>query len=287
VVRRTFYVRQQPTGALFSSAFYAILLMGGLFVVHNLGLESSMIGFGLMGVASLLSGLVTLLWRRGGFSRGGTFIQLDKVIASHWHFGKWALAAAALSVAASQIQILLTASMIDLEAAGAFKAMQNFSMPMAQTIAAISIIGLPVLSTDFGRGDYGSLRRKGLFISKVLTAMAVLYFLALWLLAVPLDQWLYGGKYNSYVWMIAPFGLIPIFTSLNVGFSLILRAIQKTQFYLIGGVISGITGIVSSIIFIKLWGIGGSVASMILTYFMSFITAFILYRKWFPRIQSQ
>jgi len=30
VVRRTFYVRQQQVGALFSSALYAFLMMGGL-----------------------------------------------------------------------------------------------------------------------------------------------------------------------------------------------------------------------------------------------------------------
>ncbi len=210
VVRRTFYVRQQQKGALFSSALYALLLMGGLFVAHRLGMDSSMTGFGLMGAASLLSGLLTLLWWRGGIARGNAFIRLDKVMSSHWHFGKWALAAAALSLAASQIQILLTASMIDLEAAGAFKAMQNFIMPMAQTVTAISIMGLPVLSADYGRGDYASLRRKGLFITYALTAMAVIYFIMLWLLAVPLDQWLYGGKYSAYVWLIAPFSLVPI-----------------------------------------------------------------------------
>jgi O-antigen/teichoic acid export membrane protein len=282
VVRRTFYVRQQPTGALFSSALYAIFLLGGLFVAHRLGMDSSMTGFGLMGAASLLSGLLTLLWWRRGFAKGTAFIRLDKVLSSHWHFGKWALTAAALSVAASQVQILMTAGMLDLEAAGAFKAMQNFIMPMVQTIAAISIMGLPVLSTEFGRGDYHSLRRKGLFISGALTGMAVLYFVALWLLAVPLDQWLYGGKYSAYVHLIAPLGLVPIFIALTTGFSLILRSIQKVQFYLIGGIISGIVGIVSGFIMIKTWGITGSAISMMLTYLVSFISTFVLYKMWFP-----
>jgi O-antigen/teichoic acid export membrane protein len=287
VVRRTFYVRQQPTGALFSSAVYAILLMGGLFVAHRLGMDSSMTGFGLMGAASLLSGLLTLLWWRRGFSKGTAFIRLDKVMSSHWHFGKWALTAAALSVAASQVQILMTASMIDLEAAGAFKAMQNFIMPMAQTITAISILGLPALSADFGRKEYASLRQKGLFISTALTGMAILYFFIIWGLAGSLDHWLYGDKYSDYVWMVAPLGLVPILTAMGTGFSLILRSIQKVQFYLIGGIASGIVGIVSSILMIQAWGIAGSVLSLVLTYFVGLITILTLYKVWYPNVQLE
>jgi O-antigen/teichoic acid export membrane protein len=283
VVRRTFYVRQQSKGALFSSVAYAILLMGGLFLAHHFGRESSLAGFGLMGTASLLSSLITLFWWRGRFARGKAFIQMDKVMSSHWDFGKWALIAAALTVAASQIQILLTASMIDLEAAGAFRAMQNFVLPMVQTIAAVSIFGLPILSADFGRGDYASLSRKGLVITYSMTGLAVLYFIILWLLAVPLDQWLYGGKYNAYIWLIAPLGLMPIFTALATGYSVILRSIQKVQYYLINGIASGIAGIVSSFFMIKAWGITGAVASLVLTFFISAVITIYLYYVWFPK----
>jgi O-antigen/teichoic acid export membrane protein len=285
VVRRTFYVRRQLKGALFSSVLYAFLVLGGLFVAHRFGLESSLTGFGLMGAASLLSGLITLLWWRKGLARGKMFVQMNKVMSSHWHFGKWALAAAALAVAAGQVQILLTASMIDLEAAGAFRAMQNFVLPMLQTISAISILGLPVLSADFGRGDYSGLRRKGFTIAFSLTGMAFLYLIAMWLLAVPLDQWLYGGKYSAYIWLVAPFCLVPIFTSMETGFSLTLRSIQKVRIYLIDGVVSGVTGIVTSFIFIKAWGITGSVFSMVTTSLVSLITFMVLFKMWFPHVQ--
>jgi O-antigen/teichoic acid export membrane protein len=282
VVRRTFYVRQQPTGALFSSVLYAVLLMGGLWAAHHLGWDSSLTGFGLMGSASLLSGLISLLWWRAGFTKDSTFIRLNKVMSSHWHFGKWALAAAVLSVAAGQVQILLTAGMVNLEAAGALRAMQNFILPMAQVITAISILGLPALSSDFGRGDYTGLRHKGLFISMALTGISVVYFIIIWWLAVPLEQLLYEGKYSAYIWLIVPLGLVPILTAMGTGFSLILRSIQKVQFYLIGGIASGIVGIVSSYLMIKSWGMTGAVASLVLTYFTSFAIAYCLYKIWFP-----
>jgi len=204
-------------------------------------------------------------------------------MSSQWNFGRWALAAAVLAVAASQVQILLTAGMVSLEAAGAFSAMQNFVNPMAQTIAAITILSLPVLSADFGRGNLAGLHRKGLFLSFALTAMSIFYLIAIMLLAVPLDQWLYSGKYNAYLWLVMPLGLVPIFTAMGAGFSLILRSIQKVRSYLIIGVVSGITAIISSYLMIKAWGIAGSVASLAFTFFITFIITFILYWMWFPR----
>jgi O-antigen/teichoic acid export membrane protein len=284
VVRRTFYVRQQPMGALFSSVLYAVLMMSGLLVVHRLEVESSMTGFGLMGLAGFISGLTTLLvWRKRDI-KGRVIISLNRVMSSHWNFGRWALAAAALAVAASQVQILLTAGMVNLEAAGAFSAMQNLVNPMAQIITAIAILGLPALSVDFGRGDLAGLRRKGLFLSFALTVMSVLYLIAIWFLGAPLDQWLYNGKYNAYLWLVLPLGFVPIFTAMGTGFSLMLRSIQKVQFYLIGGIVSGVIAIISSYLMIRAWGIAGSAASLAFTFFISFITTFVLYRKWFPKM---
>jgi len=282
VVRRTFYVRQQPVGALSSSVLYAFLMMGGLWAAHRLGIESSLIGFGLLGAASLFSGVITLLVWRKGIARGDDFIHINKVMSSHWNFGRWALAAAVLAVAASQVQILLTAGMISLEAAGAFSAMQNFINPMTQTITAMAILGLPVLSADYGHGDLAGLHRKGLFLSFVLTAMSVLYLIAIGLLAVPLDQWLYDGKYNAYIWLVLPLGLVPIFISMATGFSLILRSIQKVKFYLIGGITSGVIGIVSGVLMVKAWGMIGAAASLSLTYFATFVISYCFYRIWFP-----
>ncbi len=241
-----------------------------------------MTGFGLMGAASFISGMVTLFWWRGGFSRGGSFIRMDKVMSSHWHFGKWALAAAALSVAAGQIQILLTASMIDLEAAGALRAMQNFTLPLAQLITAISMMALPLLAADFGRGNLQSLRQKGIATSIILTMISIIYVLFVWWLAVPLVELLYGGKYNAYVWLIAPLGFVPIFMAIGTGYSIILRSIQKVHVYIVSGITVGTVGIVSSFYMIRTWGITGSVLSMILTYLVSFITVYILYKMWFP-----
>jgi O-antigen/teichoic acid export membrane protein len=282
VVRRAFYARRQPVGALSSSILYAFFMMGGLWAAHRLGVESSLTGFGLLGIASLFSGAITVLVWRKRVARGKTFISLNKVISSHWSFGRWALAAAVLAVAASQVQIILTARIISLEAAGAFSAMQNFINPMTQTIAAIVILSLPVLSSDFGRGDLAGLNRKGLFLSFALTTMAVLYLIAIGLLAVPLDQWLYGGKYNAYIWLVLPLGMVPIFTAMASGFSLILRSIQKVKFYLIGGITSGVMGIISGVLMVKAWGIMGAAVSLSLTYFTTFVISYYFYRMWFP-----
>jgi O-antigen/teichoic acid export membrane protein len=282
VARRMFYVVQRPAGALLSSCMYSVLLFSGLGLAHALHVTSSAMGFGLMGAASLLSSIVILLWGKISSSKSSKEPHLREVWNAHWDFGKWAMIAAILSIASGQAQIFFTAGMINLEAAGVLRAMQNFMLPMAQIVTALSLLGLPSLSYDFGRGNLRSLRRKGFFLMIILTGLSIVYELITWRFAAPLEHLIYGGKYAAYTGLIAPLGLIPIITALATGFSIILRSIQKPKSYLISGIVTGVVGLASSILFTRLWGISGAVASIVLSYFASFVVAAYLYQLWFP-----
>jgi len=281
-VRRMFYVVQRQAGALISSTAYLLILFPGIWLLHKQQAESSLTGFALMGFASALASLLTLVWRKLGSRKAPEVVPMREVWGAHWGYGKWALAAAFLSLAYGQVQIFFTASMVSLEAAGVLRAMQNFMLPMLQAVIAISLIGLPALSYDYGRGELRSLRRKGLFLTMALTGIAIVYELITWPLASSLEHLVYGGKYSAYAGLIAPLGLIPIFAALAAGFSLILRSIQKPKSILISGIVTGIAGVASSVLFIKIWGVAGGVASLVFAYLASFLVAGYLYRAWFP-----
>jgi O-antigen/teichoic acid export membrane protein len=189
-------------------------------------------------------------------------------------------------VAVGQIQTFLLAGLLNLEAAGAFRAMQNFMLPMAQAVIAIAILGLPALAYDYGRGDLPSLRQKGLFITIALTGIAITYEILIWALAAPMERWFYGGKYASYAWLIPLLGLIPVFTAMATGFSLILRAIQKPQVYLITGIVSSVTGLFSALMLTSSLGVSGAALSLVLTYFSGLAITLYLYNRWFQRIEA-
>jgi hypothetical protein len=51
---------------------------------------------------------------------------------------------------------------------------------------------------------------------------------------------------------------------------------------LIGGITSGVMGIISGVLMVKAWGIMGAAVSLSLTYFTTFVISYYFYRMWFP-----
>jgi O-antigen/teichoic acid export membrane protein len=152
---------------------------------------------------------------------------------------------------------------------------------MTQVVSAISVLGLPVLASDFGKGNFVQLRQKGLILIATLTGLAVIYEIVISMLRDPLEQVVYGGKYAPYTWLIIPLGLVPVFIALSTGFSILVRSIQKPRYYFISSAITAVTGIVCSLFLIKKWGIGGAAWGLVSTYIISFFVAYYFYRRWF------
>jgi len=282
LVRRMSYVLRRPADALLSSGLYCLFLFAGIWIAHRSGADSSSLAFRLMGAAGLLGSL----WVGGRFitqRKQDASLAMSEILRSHWDYGKWLVGVAILDLGAIYVQTFLAAGMINLEAAGALRAMQNFMLPMVRSVAAIALLALPALAYEYGRGHLTSLRRKGLFITLVLTGMAVAYEIVIWALARPLELLVYGGKYAEYAGLIGILGLLAVFTALSTGFSLILRAIQKPQTYLIVGIVTSVVGLSSAFILTWKWGVTGAAASLALTYFAGFVVVLHLYRRWFPK----
>jgi O-antigen/teichoic acid export membrane protein len=287
-VRRMFYILKRPAIAMFSSVLYVLFIGAGLWVMHSHNMVSLFTAFLWMGIASLLSSITIMgIGSRWLVKyRHEALLPWNLILRDHWNFGKWILATAVLSVAVGQIQTFFLAGLLNLEAAGAFRAMQNFMLPIAQAVTAIAILGLPALAYDYGRGDLRSLRQKGLFITITLTGIAITYEILIWALAAPMERWFYGGKYASYAWLIPLLGLIPVFTAMATGLSLILRAIQKPQVYLITGIVSSVTGLFSALMLTSSLGVSGAALSLVLTYFSGLAITLYLYNRWFQRIEA-
>ena len=285
-VRRVFYTLGSPAKALYVSILYMLLLIPGFGFMYSMSWSSSFAAYLIIGIASLLSCIPMagrlLIWPKRKAQLSHALILRDS-----WNFGKWIVAATILNVTAGQFQTLFLASWLDLEAAGGFRAMQNFMLPMAQAVTAIATFGLPLLASDFGRRDLRSLQKKGLFITLILTTMATAYEVLVLALSVSIEHWFYGGKYAAYAWLIPVLGLVPLFTAMTTGYSLILRAIQKPEHYLISGIVTFGVGLSLSLMFTKQWGVGGAAASLALTYFSGFVVTLYLYMKWFPQAQNK
>jgi len=278
--RRAFYILHRPGWAFLSSLIYSLVLIGGSFIWHLYG-DRSVIGlWGIYGVASL-AGMIVLA-KIGQRELGDLGTRWRVLLFEQWNYSKWIMLAAFLNFAASQVQIFFTASFLGLNSAGAFRALQNFSLPMLQVITAISILGLPFLAAEFGRSNFRELRRKGMLFTFLLSGIAVFYELVLFFLGHPLEKFLYGGKYMSYAWLIPFVGIVPMLSAVEIGFSIIVRAMQKSVFHAVSTFVMAMISILSGPLLIQRFGVAGAIASQILIGVSSLLTSIYLYRMWLP-----
>jgi len=249
--------------------------------------ESAMAWFGIMGFSGL-AGLI-ILFKLDIFSyvsEKNNRLGWQKLLSEQWFFGSWIVLAAFFNFAATQIQIFITAGMLGLEAAGAFRALQNFMLPMLQVVSAISTLALPSIAFAFGRGNYADMRRRGFFVAGALFVFSSFYFSFLFLFATPLENLLYAGRYKEYTWLMPIIGIIPLITALESGFSLIVRSLQRSIYYAVLTFGMAVAGIVSGLILIPSFGVAGAIGSLVASTMFSFIINIWFYRKWFSSIFS-
>jgi len=282
IVRRIFYILMQPSSAFLISTIYFIFSLVGIITLHFVGSLNLFTCFLVIGAASLIASIF-LFWKKSDleFNKNFSALAWRTLVKEQWLYGRWIAATTILSFLANQIQVFLLAGLINLPVAGALDALQNFIAPIAQGIVAIATLALPVVSSDFGRANFSSIRRKSVILAIILTFIASVYEILLWCFPAQLETLLYGGKYSNFSFLIPILGLIPVLTAITTGYSLALRAIQRPQFYLIYGMIVAPVGLLTGVIFTYYWGLEGAIWSLVINSLITLIIHMILYRKWY------
>jgi O-antigen/teichoic acid export membrane protein len=166
----------------------------------------------------------------------------------------------------SQTQTFLAAATLGLGAAGVLRAMQIPALAMTQVVTATGLLVLPALSYDFGQGFTERIRHKAKLVSAGLLVVTVSFAALLAAEASRVEHLLYGGKYASQAWLIPILALIPVVNGVSIGFSMALRASQKPRFDLVSNLVAAPLAIVSAFVFMRLWGLAGAAASMLLSF---------------------
>jgi O-antigen/teichoic acid export membrane protein len=282
IARRIFYIFMKPGNASLISVSFFILSIIGIIILHSTKFLNTFTCFIVIGTASIISSIF-LFWEYSNLSknRNRSGLSWQSLVKEQWLYGRWIAAATVLTFLGNQIQVFLLAGLISLQSAGVLDALQNFIGPISQGITAIATLAIPILSYDFGRSDYQSIRKKTIFVAILLTIIAGVYEILLLGFSAPLETLIYNGKYSNFIHFIPLLGIIPIFTALTTGYSLALRAIQKPQFYLIYGMIVAPVGLLTGVLFTYLWGLEGAIWSLVISSLITLMIHLILYRRWF------
>jgi O-antigen/teichoic acid export membrane protein len=114
--------------------------------------------------------------------------------------------------------------------------------------------------------------------------MAVSYALLLAIFAKPLEYMLYGGKFASVSWLIPALGLVPVFTAFANGYSMALRAVQKPHFDLVANAVSAPIGLITAVVFIRAWGVGGAAVSIAAGFAVYALVFFLSFWRWTTQV---
>jgi O-antigen/teichoic acid export membrane protein len=279
MVRRMCYVVLRPSLALWGSAGYLLFIALGLVVLHGSHLLGPFSAFVLMGTASIPAALFPL-WQLGVISVNTESFSWREALQENWSYGRWLIAGTILFAFANQAQTYIVAGLMGLGAAGILRALQIPSLVMTQIVTAFGLLVLPSLATEFGLGHIHRLRKKAVLTTIFLTVASVMNAAILWTAAKPIEQLLYGGKFSSYSWLIPTLGLVPVFTGFAMGFSMALRACQKPHFDLLANAVAAPVGLATAFLFIRAWGLGGAVVSLILGYAAYAAVLFASFVNW-------
>ncbi len=267
LLRRIAYVRFEPGRAAAASIIYLTLMLALLPGLRVLMVPSPSTGFIAMAVASALA--AALMWKSlrmpltASCIAGGVNAHTH-VFSEHWSVGKWLAVTSVLYAATGHVQMLLVGR-LGLEAAGALRAMMNFILPMTQITTAIATLALPALARASATGERHHLRRKAHLVTAVLTAVASVYAIVLCAVARPLESVLYQEKFGGYVWLLPILACQPVLGAFAAGYSVALRALRKTRQCFIATAIAAPVGLLSSVLFLRWWGLAGLAVSMTAT----------------------
>ena len=135
----------RPMGSL---SYMAVIIIGA-FLTHRWGWTSSAAPFVLMATASITGSLV--LYCRFAFKRdrnpGSIRSLFSDVLRQNWGYGRWVAGVAILFWLANSLYPSLLGIYAGLEAAATLRAAENLLAPLAHTVAALTTVLLPWVSS--------------------------------------------------------------------------------------------------------------------------------------------
>lgn len=274
--RRAFYLKTSPAPAAFGSVFYCILVTCGVFTLFRAGWLSSFTAYLVMGLASLVSGIVMLFQLNAKLEPAQGQPGLRETWGKHWEYGKWALATCVVGWIPNYVYIPLVSSFSGMTAAGELRAVMNFAAPLLQTLAALSMLILP----HAARVQSEKGRHAARVLCGKLTALFIVGGVAYWAVLIPLRpmvfHFVYAGKYTESAYLVPFFGLESVIWSAALGPAILLRAMESPRSLFFANGAASVIAIIFGVPATRYFGLRGVVASIIAANSLYMIVAFVL-----------
>ncbi|MCS6907708.1 MAG: hypothetical protein RML93_07495 [Anaerolineales bacterium] len=261
-IRRLSYTRGRVLTALVNTLLAGLTRLGLLLWWGNKGALSGARGLEAIGwgaVVALAAGLWTnrRIWRWQG-------LALRQTWQRNWDFGKWMMGGTLANWISVEFYPVLTAGMVSLAAAGAYRAIQNLVAPVHTLLRATDTFLTPRAAEGFQREGPAALQRllRRVYLFNGLPVAAWLGFASLF--PVEILRRLYGETYTPYgrgVLLMATFyalwfGYWPLQTA--------LKASRHSKPIFLANLTAITLMFTLGLLCISLWGVYGTIGGQIL-----------------------
>lgn len=280
LARRGFYVKLSPRQAAVGALVYFTIVIGGLAVAYYHGLISPFVAFALMGAGAAVTAPIMLIRLRVSLNLRHGVLKISEVVHRHWGYGKWALGSAVAIWFSGAIYYPLLGSFAGLADAGAFKALTNFSSPVGQVFAALSLLSLPYAARiQHGKNSADS-SRLAAKLAVIYAGGTVMYWLIIVLFRGPIVSHLYAGKYMEVTGLLPWLALGSILRISATSQAVILRSMHAPALVFVAYIAAGIVAVLVGVPCTWMFGLHGAVFTMVLSSAVALGVASLMVRRY-------
>lgn len=262
--RRLPYLSERPGMALTGSVVYVFVVTAAILAANALGNLTPALTIAILGLGALAQSVTVLSRWRPSFSALHNTITWRTVAGEHWAFGRWFIAAEASSWMLNYGLAAISAVLIDLSAAGAFRASQVLLRPYGIVFVGIVLAYLPRLTRVVrSRGTIGAdpaVRRIGWGLSAVATTVFVVLLLA----GGPIMELVFGPEFAPYGWLVATLAGGMVLHGWIAAYSMGLQANNHPRDVFYGQLASAVMSLLAALLLGALWGLAGFAFAFVL-----------------------
>ena len=278
LARGAYYVNIWPQGAARGAAVYCAIVLTSLSLVHRFKSISPFFAFCLMGFAALGSSTVLLIGLKPVLKFSGGHLW-RKVGQQHWVYGRWILASLLLSSISGAIYYPLVSGFSGLAAAGQLKGLLNLSLPVAQTLSALSVFFLPYASRVYKENGVAGLRSLTWNVSWLFGTAATVYWIVLILWSKPVLRSLYGGRYTELAPLIPWLAIGSLPWNLAAVPAIALKAVRASSSIFGSYCASSIVALLVGVPATRAFGLRGALMALTLSNLVALIVVVMLLRR--------
>lgn len=282
LARRGFYVKLSPLQAALGAFGYSVVVLGGLLLTFYQSSISPLVAFLLIAAGAGIT--APMMLGRLGFSVKPRLagIRLREVVRRHWGYGRWALGSAVAIWFSTAIYYPILGSFHGLAETGALQALSNFSSPIAQAFAAMSLLSLPYAAGVHHQTS--SKRTSGLAakLALIYAGGTALYWVFVVLFRWQIVEHLYAGKYMGIVGLIPWLALASVLRISATSQAIILRAMHAPWLVFVAYGSAAAVDILAGIPCTWAFGLWGAIFGMVLASAVALGVTIVMLRHHVP-----